>query len=183
MLLYTLSPDSVANYPMLFTVMSCPCELEAKINFPHSNCLCPAFSHSIWKGNSYSTANITGGVEPTDKHPVSEDLAPPGLVSWVRPRNIEGPDQDHPCPCDPTPTILGKLCGADESGNLKTVLCAVFAGCEDRGVFGCLEFFFFQLCFGPRQSQIVFSIFHFLIITLKGKWVRKTRIWAISLTC
>ena len=69
----------------------------------------------------------------------------------------------------PTPTILGELCGADESGDLKAVLRAVFAGCEDGWVFGRLEFFFFQLCFGPRQSQIIFSIFHFLIITLKGK--------------
>lgn len=59
---HILCSDCVTNLPIFLcillpvTVTNCPCELEAKINFPHSNHFCQAFYPSTWKGNLHSTA-------------------------------------------------------------------------------------------------------------------------------
>lgn len=104
-------------------------------------------------------------VEASGTAPTSEDL--------THVAQAHEPKQKAPlCPRHPAPTILGELCGANEGGNLKTVLCAVLAGGKGHLVFGCLELLFLHLQLGPRQCQVEFCIFHFLVVTLRKKHVR-----------
>lgn len=112
------------------------------------------------------------GTPPQKKRPI-----------WSSPLSITKEPRKTGVTAVTTPTILGELCGANEGGNLKAIFCAILGWGKVGQVFGCLELFFFHLYLGSRQGQVEFSIFHFLVVTLKWKHVRNTKRRAKSFTC